>query len=86
LFSEEATNRSWSSTTRIWKVVCGLGHVPGFEKFEVASAGYINARVNRQEAARLLLDPKATQPGSASRKKILVEHTSINLNATKALT
>ncbi len=62
------------------EVVTGLGQVPGFEKFEVAGAGYINARINREEAARLLLDPKATQPGSASGKKILVEHTSINPN------
>jgi len=62
------------------EVVAGLGQVPGFEKFEVAGAGYINARINREEAARLLLDPKATHPGSASGKKILVEHTSINPN------
>jgi arginyl-tRNA synthetase len=62
------------------EVVAALGPVPGFEKFEVAGAGYINARINREEAARLLLDPKATQPGSASGKKILVEHTSINPN------
>ncbi|HEX3156029.1 MAG TPA: arginine--tRNA ligase, partial [Candidatus Angelobacter sp.] len=62
------------------EIVAGLGEVPGFEKFEVAGAGYINARINREEAARLLLDLKATQPGSASGKKILVEHTSINPN------
>jgi arginyl-tRNA synthetase len=62
------------------EVVAGLGEVPGFEKFEVAGAGYINARIHRAEAARLLLDPKAAQPGSASGKKILVEHTSINPN------
>jgi arginyl-tRNA synthetase len=62
------------------EVVAALGQVPGFEKFEVAGAGYINARINREEAARLLLDNKATHPGSASGKKILVEHTSINPN------
>jgi arginyl-tRNA synthetase len=62
------------------EVVTALGEVPGFEKFEVAGAGYINARINREEAARLLLNSKATQPGSASGKKILVEHTSINPN------
>jgi arginyl-tRNA synthetase len=62
------------------ELVAGLGEVPGFEKFEVAGAGYINARVNRKEAARLLLDSNATQPGSASGRKILVEHTSINPN------
>jgi arginyl-tRNA synthetase len=62
------------------EVVAALGQVPGFEKFEVAGAGYINARINREEAARLLLDSGAAQPGSASGKKILVEHTSINPN------
>jgi len=62
------------------EIVAALGQVPGFEKFEVAGAGYINARVNRQEAARLLLSSEAAQPGSASGKKILVEHTSINPN------
>ena len=62
------------------EVVAALGQVPGFEKFEVAGAGYINARINRAEAARLVLDTKATQPGSANGKKILVEHTSINPN------
>jgi arginyl-tRNA synthetase len=62
------------------EVVAALGQVPGFEQFEVAGAGYINARINREEAARLLLDSGATQPGSASGKKILVEHTSINPN------
>jgi arginyl-tRNA synthetase len=62
------------------EIVAALGQVSGFEKFEVAGAGYINARINREEAARLLLDSKATQLGSASGKKILVEHTSINPN------
>ena len=62
------------------EVVAALGQVPGFEKFEVAGAGYINARINREAAARLLLDGKGTQPGSATGKKILVEHTSINPN------
>ena len=61
------------------EIVAGLGQVPGFEKFEVAGAGYINAKLNREEAARLLLSA-AAQPGSAAGKKILVEHTSINPN------
>lgn len=62
------------------EVVAGLGQVPGFEKFEVAGAGYINARINREEAALLLLDPNSSQAGSVTGKKILVEHTSINPN------
>jgi len=61
------------------EVVAALGQVPGFEKFEVAGAGYINARINREEAARLLLN-RRTLPGSAAGKKVLVEHTSINPN------
>ena len=61
------------------EIVAGLGQVPGFEKFEVAGAGYINARVNREEAARLLLQSEG-KSGSAIGKKILVEHTSINPN------
>ena len=63
------------------EIVAGLGQVPGFEKFEVAGAGYINARLNRTEAARFLLrtEPEERQ-GSATGRKILVEHTSINPN------
>ncbi|HEY3769316.1 MAG TPA: arginine--tRNA ligase [Candidatus Angelobacter sp.] len=61
------------------EVVAALGQVPGFEKFEVAGAGYINAKLNREEAAKLLLSDGARQ-GSATGKKILVEHTSINPN------
>jgi arginyl-tRNA synthetase len=63
------------------EIVAGLGNVPGFEKFEVAGAGYINARLNRTEAARFLLQPgREGRPGSAADRKILVEHTSINPN------
>jgi arginyl-tRNA synthetase len=61
------------------EIVAGLGHVEGFDKFEVAGAGYINARLNRATfSAALAADenpPSATLPG-----KILVEHTSINPN------
>jgi len=66
------------------EIVAGLGQVPGFEKFEVAGAGYINARLNREEAARLLLmlqgDWGREPSGPAAGQKILVEHTSINPN------
>jgi arginyl-tRNA synthetase len=63
------------------EIVAGLGQVPGFQKFEVAGAGYINARMNREEAARLLLRPGTEgRKGSATGQKILVEHTSINPN------
>src|SRR5271165_599129 len=57
----------------------------GFEKFEIAGAGYINARLNRDQAAKALARSK--QPEITSHKgaadvsgKILVEHTSINPN------
>jgi arginyl-tRNA synthetase len=60
------------------EIVAGLGAVSGFEKVEVAGAGYINARVSRGElASALAAGPEAAPeiPG-----KILVEHTSINPN------
>jgi arginyl-tRNA synthetase len=63
------------------EVVAGLGKVPGFAKLEVAGAGYINARLDRQAAARVLLQERtrsAAEPATA--EKILVEHTSINPN------
>ena len=63
------------------EIVAALGTVPGFAKFEVAGAGYINARLDREAAASVLLQKdlrtKAESPGA---QKILVEHTSINPN------
>ena len=61
------------------EVVNGIGPVPGFEKLELAGAGYINARLRRGElAAALAADekPRAEIPSG----KILVEHSSINPN------
>jgi arginyl-tRNA synthetase len=61
------------------EIVAGVGAIPGFEKFEVAGAGYINVRVKRAElAAALAADerPSATVPAG----KVLVEHSSINPN------
>jgi arginyl-tRNA synthetase len=60
------------------EIVAAMGTVPGFERFEVAGAGYINARLDRRLAAGLLLTPKAA--GQSTGKKVLVEHTSINPN------
>jgi arginyl-tRNA synthetase len=61
------------------EIVAGIGPVEGFDKLEVAGAGYINARVDRAAlAAALVADEKQkveTPPG-----KILVEHSSINPN------
>jgi len=58
----------------------------GFAKVEVAGAGYINARLQRDVAARALAQGKAeavTHEGEGAADvsgKILVEHTSINPN------
>ena len=59
----------------------------GFEKLEVAGAGYINARLKRDVAARALASGETVAvPGHAGEGaanvsgKILVEHTSINPN------
>jgi arginyl-tRNA synthetase len=61
------------------EIVSGIGSIPGFEKLELAGAGYINARLRREElAATLIADerPRADAPPG----KILVEHSSINPN------
>ena len=61
------------------EIVAGMGPIEGFEKLEVAGAGYINARVNRAEVAAALVEdqrPKAEVPSG----KVLVEHSSINPN------
>jgi arginyl-tRNA synthetase len=61
------------------EVVAGIGPIDGFEKLEVAGAGYINARVKREWlAAALAADekPKIDIPTG----KVLVEHSSINPN------
>ncbi len=61
------------------EIVAGLGVVEGFAKFEVAGAGYINARVDRAAvAAALVRDERPAVEVAAG--KILVEHTSINPN------
>src|ERR1700756_5199119 len=61
------------------EIVAGIGVVPGFEKFEIAGAGYINVRVNRTEmAAALVADHEPAE--EAPKGKVLVEHSSINPN------
>jgi arginyl-tRNA synthetase len=61
------------------EIVAEIGSIEGFRKFEVAGAGYINARVNRASLALSVAkdqEPRTeTSPG-----KILVEHSSINPN------
>jgi arginyl-tRNA synthetase len=61
------------------EIVTGVGAISGFEKFEVAGAGYINVRVKRAELATVLAadeSPVADIPAG----KVLVEHSSINPN------
>jgi arginyl-tRNA synthetase len=61
------------------EIVGVIGAIEGFGKFEVAGAGYINARVDRAAmAAAVAKDerPAVEHPSG----KILVEHTSVNPN------
>ena len=61
------------------EIVAGLGPVEGFEKLEVAGAGYINARVKRATLASALAADRRP-PADVPPGKILVEHSSINPN------
>jgi len=61
------------------EIAAGLSDLEGFEKFEVAGAGYINARVTRAQFAESLARSDAGARTSSA-QKILVEHTSINPN------
>jgi arginyl-tRNA synthetase len=61
------------------EIVAGVGAIPGFEKFEVAGAGYINIRVNRAQLAIELAADRFPE-AKASAAKVLVEHSSINPN------
>ena len=61
------------------EIAAGIGVIESFEKFEVAGAGYINARVNRASLALAVAKDEERRTGPAS-GKILVEHSSINPN------
>ena len=61
------------------EIVAGIGPIDGFERLELAGAGYINARVKREYLAVALAadeNPKTDVPVG----KVLVEHSSINPN------
>jgi arginyl-tRNA synthetase len=60
------------------ELVAALGPVEGFAAFEVAGAGYINARLDRGAAVRLIAADG--EVASESAVHALVEHTSINPN------
>ncbi|MDE3148979.1 MAG: arginine--tRNA ligase, partial [Acidobacteriota bacterium] len=63
------------------EIVAALGTVEGFAGFEVAGAGYINARLDRAAAVRLTAgDLPSAQDYARDRGHALVEHTSINPN------
>ncbi|MGZ4819858.1 MAG: arginine--tRNA ligase, partial [Terriglobales bacterium] len=57
------------------EIVGGIGPVEGFERLEVAGAGYINARLDRGAAAAVLAAGDEP-PQLPVEGKILVEHTS----------
>jgi arginyl-tRNA synthetase len=59
-------------------LVADLDQLPGFSKFEVAGAGYINAYLDRAAAAQIVV-PADTYP-LTKQGHVLVEHTSINPN------
>jgi arginyl-tRNA synthetase len=61
------------------EIVAGLGPVEGFDKLEVAGAGYLNARLNRATMAAALAAGQ-NPPADIPPGKILVEHSSINPN------
>jgi arginyl-tRNA synthetase len=61
------------------EIVNGIGPIPGFEKLELAGAGYINGRVDRAQLATSLVADERPQ-AEIRAGKILVEHSSINPN------
>jgi len=61
------------------EIASGVGQIDGFEKLEVAGAGYINAHAIRGDLAIAVAKDEAPEP-EAGTGKILVEHSSINPN------
>jgi arginyl-tRNA synthetase len=61
------------------EIVAGIGPIEGFEKLELAGAGYINARIRRDQFAAALAAGEAPH-AAVPTGKILVEHSSINPN------
>ena len=60
------------------EIVNALGSLDGFAGFEIAGAGYINARLDRAAATRMVTRAEGVCPASGVHS--LVEHTSINPN------
>ena len=61
------------------EIIEGIGSIEGFEKLELAGAGYINARVKREVVA-VAVASAARLPLETPEGKVLVEHSSINPN------
>jgi arginyl-tRNA synthetase len=61
------------------EIVAALGHLDGFSSFDVAGAGYINARLDRAAGVCKTASAEAG-PQAATGIHSLVEHTSINPN------
>jgi len=62
------------------EIVGAMGTLAGFAGFEVAGAGYINARLDRPFAAQLVAHVECGAAKDEVRGHALVEHTSINPN------
>jgi arginyl-tRNA synthetase len=62
------------------EIVAALNKVDGFASFEVAGAGYINARLDRAAGVRRTAIPEAEGLPPTAQVHALVEHTSINPN------
>ena len=60
------------------EIVASIGPLPGFASFEVAGAGYINARLDRAAGASQIASEASVRPTAGGHS--LVEHTSINPN------
>lgn len=62
------------------EIVAAIGSLEGFDRFEVAGAGYINAFFDRAAAVSLMVSAEGVSPSAQDRGHALVEHTSINPN------
>jgi len=63
------------------EIIAALGEVEGFAGFDVAGAGYINARLDRDAGVRATADSQVRESGTGTPAiHSLVEHTSINPN------
>ena len=60
------------------EIVSALGPLRGFASFDVAGAGYINARLDRAAGVQAIASAKGVRPSEGAH--VLVEHTSINPN------